>query len=76
MNLYLRHTLLMPAIPYMWCGGTEGQFCERTAVVTKGADQEKSRHNIGLGADESTWAPFWWPMSLLKYYENVQLVGH
>ena len=41
-------------------------------------DQEKivagSRRHIG--ADEWTWAPFWRPMSLLKYYENVQLVGH
>ena len=41
-------------------------------------DQEKyvagSKHHIG--ADEWTWVPFWRPMSLLKYYENVQLVGH
>ena len=42
------------------------------------ADQDKfvagSRHHIG--ADEWTWGPFWRLMSLIKYYENVQLVGY
>ena len=40
------------------------------------ANQEKfvagSRHHIGT--DEWTWAPFWWPLSLLEYYENAQLI--
>ena len=30
-----------------------------------------SRGTGPLGTDEWTWALFWWPMSLQKYFENV-----
>ena len=41
--------------------------------------KENSSLGLGaiiIGADESTWGPFWRAMSLVKYYEKVHLVGH
>ena len=40
----------------------------------------KNNLSLGLGTSMAPildiWVPFWLPMSLLEYYENVQLVGH